>query len=70
MALDHEKLELRCRVEFSWWVHVYLDILEFFCNLMGQEPDYDKAAAIMVKGAKIVIEEIEPVKNTDSEESN
>jgi len=68
MSLDHEQLELRCRVEFAWWVHIYLDILEFFCNLMGREPDYDKAAAIMVKGAKIVIEEIEPINKEEASE--
>lgn len=63
MSLDHEELELTCRVEFAWWVHAYLYILEFFCYLMNSEPDYDKAAAIMAKGAKIKIEAVEVVKN-------
>ncbi len=65
MSLDHEELELTCRVEFAWWVHAYLYMIEAFCNLVQREPDYDKLAAIMAKGAKIKIEAVEVVKNGD-----
>lgn len=51
--MDHDQLELRCKATFAWWVHTYLYMLEFACWLMQCEPDYDKAAAIMMKGATL-----------------
>ena len=39
------------KVTFAWWVRLYLYGLAFFAYLMNREPDYDKAADIMMRGA-------------------
>ena len=47
----------KVRVTFRWWVKAYLWALMFFAWLMQREVDYDKAADVMMAGAKIEVEE-------------
>jgi hypothetical protein len=43
-------------VTFRWWVAPYCKALEFFCLLMGTEPDPDKLADLLTRrGVKVSI---------------
>lgn len=52
-APDENGVQVNFRVTFAWWVKLYLYGLAFFCWFMGKEPDYEKAADIMMAGAKV-----------------
>jgi hypothetical protein len=47
------------RVTFAWWVDVYIWLLVNFCLLMKTEPDYQKVAAFIMRGAKAQVVPIE-----------
>jgi hypothetical protein len=45
--------KLTMRIEFSWWLKLYLRSLILFCKMLNVTPDYDKLANIIRKGCKI-----------------
>lgn len=53
---DENGVQMKCRVTFACWVKLYLYGLLFFSWLMRTEPDYEKAADIMMAGAKVEVE--------------
>lgn len=54
-APDEDGIQVKVRVTFAWWVKLYLYVLTFFAYVMNQEPDYSKAADIMMAGAKVTL---------------
>lgn len=40
-------------IHIAWWYQPYVDMLVFFCNLMGAEPDWDKLERLLQRAVRI-----------------
>ena len=47
-------MTLTITIKRAWWVTPYLYGVQWFSELTGMEPDYDKVAATALRGLKLV----------------
>lgn len=46
---------LTMRITYAWWVMPYLRAVAAFVRLLGMEPDCNKVAATLTRGAKLEV---------------